>query len=221
MSHDGKNAQRQETIPHDFYMGVYPVTQGEWSAIMGNNPSSFSRTGSDKEKVKGIPGPELARFPVESVSWDDCQEFLKRLNEREKEIGWLYRLPTEAEWEHACRGGATSKTDCSFDFYFKDKLSNSLTPELANFSGSGIGRPTEVGSYPENALGLCDMHGNIWEWCQDWFRTGSSRVYRGGGWSDGGAGGCRAAHRGGHTPDSRGHGLGFRVARVPSGSTKW
>jgi formylglycine-generating enzyme required for sulfatase activity len=162
------------------------------------------------------------------VSWGDCQEFLKRLNEREKDDGWLYRLPTEAEWEYSCRGGATSKEDCSFDYYFKDNLTNDLSSDQANFDGNNpagnalkgkyLERTTKVGSYPANALGIFDMHGNVWEWCQDWYEEGSSRVFRGGSWNRV-ARGCRVAYRDWGTPGYRVGSLGLRVARVPSG--KW
>ena len=127
-------------------------------------------------KVKDISDEELKLFPVERVSWDDAQEFIKKLNEKKRGSGWLYRLPTEAEWEYACRGGATSEEECSYHFYF-DKPTNDLSSEQANFNGNYpfgkapkgkyLGRPTRVGAYPPNKLGLCDMHGNVWQWCAD------------------------------------------------------
>jgi formylglycine-generating enzyme required for sulfatase activity len=83
-----------------FYAGIYPVTQGQWQAVMGSNPSWFSRTGPGKDQVKGVSDEDLAQFPVENVSWDDVQDFLKRLNEREKSGEWVYCLPTEHEWEY-------------------------------------------------------------------------------------------------------------------------
>src|SRR5262249_55726862 len=131
----GKAGDRQVDIPQDFYLGVHEVTQGQWQALMGNNSSWFSRTGDGKDPVKDIPDAALRRFPVESVSWEDAQEFIKQLNAREKnQLGeWVYRLPLEAEWEYACRGGASSKEDCSFDFYL-DRPTNDLSSEQANFS---------------------------------------------------------------------------------------
>src|SRR5208283_843249 len=110
---------------------------------------------------------DLKQFPVELVSCDDAQKFIKKLNEQEKGKGWLYRLPTEAEWEYACRGGATTEEECSFDFYF-DKPSNDLSSKEANIENK-VGRTTKVGSYVPNKLGLYDMHGNVWQWCEDRF----------------------------------------------------
>jgi formylglycine-generating enzyme required for sulfatase activity len=143
---------------------------------MGDNPSYFSPKGPGRNDALDVSDEELKLFPVETVSWNDVQEFLKKLNEKERGCGYLYRLPTEAEWEYVCRGGATSLEDCSFHFYF-DKPTNDLFSEQANFDGEYpagkapkgkfIERPTRVGAYPPNRLGLCDMHGNVWQWCAD------------------------------------------------------
>jgi formylglycine-generating enzyme required for sulfatase activity len=111
MSKDGKNAQVQVEIKEAFELAAYTVTQEQWETVMGNNPSWFSRQGGGKDKVKDIADADLKRFPVEQVSWNDVQEFLKKLNEREKGKGWLYRLPSEAEWEYACRNAATTKEE--------------------------------------------------------------------------------------------------------------
>jgi formylglycine-generating enzyme required for sulfatase activity len=164
---------------------------------------------------------ELKLFPVEMVSWDDAQEFVKKLNEKERDGGYLYRLPTEAKWEYACRGGATSEEECSYHFYF-DKPTNDLSSDQANFNGDYpfgnapkrkyLGRPTRVGSYPPNKLGLCDMHGNVWQWTDT--AEGSVRVFRGGGWHDFGTY-CQAAFRLSYSPTFRDNFLGFRLARVP------
>src|SRR6185295_1002848 len=113
----------------------------------------------------------------------------KKVNEKEKGKGYQYRLPREAEWEYACRGGATSEEECSYHFYF-DKPTNDVSSKQANFNGFfpfGNGpkgkylfRTTRVGAYPPNKLGLCDMHGNVWQWCSD--RWGMGRAARGGSW---------------------------------------
>src|SRR5262249_23113697 len=146
-----------------------------------------------------------------------------KLNEKERNGGYLYRLPTEAEWEYACRGGVTSEYECSFHFYF-EKPSNDLSSDQANFNGTVpfsnapnakyLGRPTRVGSYPANKLGLCDMHGNVWQWCADRFQGGSVRVDRGGSWDCSGSL-CQATYRNGRAPANRNDDLGFRLARVP------
>src|SRR5260370_29988562 len=141
----------------------------------GKNPSHFCRTGDGKEKVKDVSDAALKQLPVDSVSWNDVKEFIDKLNERERDrnAGWLYRLPKEKEWEYACRGGATSAEDCSFDFYL-DKPTNDLSSEQANFDGTHpagnaakvdyLHRPQKVGSYPANRLGLYGMHGKACEW---------------------------------------------------------
>jgi uncharacterized protein (TIGR02996 family) len=226
MSEGGENARRQVEMGYSFYMGIYPVTQEQWQTITGNNPSWFSRTGDGKDRLEAIADADLKQFPVEQVSWEDVQQFLVGLNRQENpNSGWLHRLPTEAEWEYTCRGGATSKEECSFDFYFS-KPTNNLSSEQANFDGNYpagntprgkyLGRPTRAGSYPANAFGMYDMHGNVWEWCQDWYEEGSSRVLRGGGWL-GSARFCRAAIHLRKAPGFRNSYLGFRLAMVPSG----
>jgi uncharacterized protein (TIGR02996 family) len=223
----GQPGSRQVEIPHDFYIGVYPVTREQWRAVMGNNPSWFSRAGGGKHAVKNITEADRRQFPVECVSWDDVQQFLQELNAGEKDSGWTYRLPTEAEWEYACRGGACSKKDCSFDFYF-DQPTNDLSSTQANFNGRHpagkapkgpyLVRTSKVGSYKPNRLGIYDMHGNVWEWCHDsWEEEVSARVIRGGSWRHHGEY-CRVAYRVSHEPAYRLHNLGFRLARVPSGA---
>jgi formylglycine-generating enzyme required for sulfatase activity len=218
-----RSAKKTE-IEEDFEIAVHDVTQGQWQAVMGENPSYFSRFGAGRKEVKAISDEELKLLPVESVSWDDAQVFLKKLNEKEAGRGYLYRLPTEAEWEYACRGGATSEDECAHEFYF-DKPTNDLSSAQANFAGNfpfgkapkgpDLGRPTRVGAYPSNKLGLCDMHGNVWQWCEDLDEPkGRQRVIRGGGWYDSGVY-CRAAFRMGYTPESSNFRLGLRLARVP------
>jgi formylglycine-generating enzyme required for sulfatase activity len=221
MGWDGQKKGVKTEIPEDFEIAVHTVTQGQWQAVMGNNPSAFSRQGANQGSVSGISEEELKLFPVEMVSWDDAQEFIKKLNEKERRRGYWYRLPTEAEWEYACRGGAVSEEECSYDFYF-DKPTNVLSSEQANFNGNFplgkppkgkyLGRPTQVGSYPPNKLGLCDMHGNVWQWTSS--SQGSDRVCRGGRWDFPGNY-CRAAFRSWSSPMFRYSHLGFRLARVP------
>jgi serine/threonine protein kinase/formylglycine-generating enzyme required for sulfatase activity len=224
MGWDGTPGSARKTeITEDFEIAVHDVTQGQWEAIMGNNPSWFSRK-SPTPAVQAVSDEELKLFPVEQVSWDDAQEFIKKLNEKEHGRGYLYRLPTEAEWEYACRGGATSEEECSSLFYF-DKPTNDLSAERANFNGkypeSGyvpkgryLGRTSRVGAYPPNRLGLCDMHGNVWQWCADTREGGSDRVSRGGSWTTNAAH-CRAAAHAVYPRTIRIGTHGFRLVRLP------
>lgn len=188
--------QHSVQISLPFYLGIYPVTQRQWQAVMGNNPSHFK-------------GDDL---PVEQVSWDDVQEFLKKLNELEKDSEWLYRLPTEAEWEYACRAGTTTP------FYFGNTLSSAQANFNGNYPYGGadkgryLGCTTKVGSYPRNGFGLYDMHGNVWEWCEDRYNPeASARVLRGGSWYYNGRFG-RSAYRDWYEPDKRFNVFGFRLA---------
>jgi formylglycine-generating enzyme required for sulfatase activity len=225
--------QHKVTITRPFYMGVYQVTQEEYERVVGSNPSHFSASGGGKDKVKG---KDTRRLPAENVSWDDAVEFCRRLSElpEDKRAGRLYRLPTEAEWEYSCRGGASD----SKPFYFRQPTS-SLCSTQANFNGNGpyggapkgkyLERTTVVGNYEPNAFGLYDMHGNVWEWCADWYdenyyqfspqddpegpKDGDRRVLRGGSWRYVGRD-CRAADRSGVDPGGRGDGGGFRVVLV-------
>jgi formylglycine-generating enzyme required for sulfatase activity len=224
---------RKTEIKEDFEIAVHTVTQGQWQAVMGNNPSWFSRQGGGRGSVVDVSDEELKLFPVERVSWDEVQEFIKKLNEQEKGRGFLYRLPTEAEWEYACRGGATSEEECSFHFYLA-KPTNDLSSKEANFNGNypawkapkgpNLERPTRVGAYPPNKLGLCDMHGNVWQWtstAEANFRgnyPGSYRVYRGGSWYTEGHD-CQAANRSWRAPTGLSNSVGFRLARVLPGTT--
>jgi formylglycine-generating enzyme required for sulfatase activity/tRNA A-37 threonylcarbamoyl transferase component Bud32 len=195
-----------------FFMGKYPVTQAQYQALMGNNPSHFK--GFFKSK----------QLPVEQVSWDEAVKFCRKLSEK---IGKTYRLPSEAEWEYACRAGTTTP------FYFGE----TITPDLVNYDGNypygaapkGLYRKqtTDVGSFGPNPFGLYDMHGNVWEWCSDKWHdnysgaptdgsswetgTDNNRVQRGGSW-DNDAVHCRSANRGRNWAVHRSRHLGFRVA---------
>jgi formylglycine-generating enzyme required for sulfatase activity len=201
---DTSETQHEVTLTQGYWLGENEVTQALYEEVMGVNPSQFK-------------GPEL---PVEKVSWDDAIAFIQKLNQRELDAGRLregigYSLPTEAQWEYACRAGTT--TAYSFGA--------TITPEQANFDDSGLNKTTDVGSYPANAWGFHDLHGNVWEWTADWrgnypagavsdpagTETGSKRVIRGGCWKNFGRF-MRSAFRSRYAPDGRSHTLGFRLS---------
>ncbi len=212
----GKQGETKVVIERDFYLGKYEVTQEEWEKLMATPPSHFSRNGTGKDAVTDISDADLKRFPVEWVSWDDCQAFIELLNKKEADTGWTYRLPKEVEWEYACRGGPVDKLDSAFDFYLAQPT-NTLVPAQANFVNI-LKRTCKVGSYEPNVLGLHDMHGNLHEWCDDaaTIADGTSvRVFRGGSWFHVSEEG-RAAYRNMTPPSSRADSLGLRLARVPS-----
>jgi uncharacterized protein (TIGR02996 family) len=205
-------------LTQPFYLSVHLVTQQQYQRVMGKNPSRFkTRTGGGKS------------HPVEHVSWDDAVAFCGRLSQRtaEKAAGRRYRLPTEAEWEYACRAGTTSiffwgDDACSTQANFDGNLPYGGSP-----TGPDLQTTSAVGVYPPNAFGLFDMHGNVWEWCQDWYRelyyrkstrtnpqgprSGDMRVLRGGSWNYRG-GYTRSADRGRLLPTARDAHMGFRVA---------
>jgi formylglycine-generating enzyme required for sulfatase activity len=192
---------RTVTIGRPFYLGVFPVTQRDYEAVMKENPAHF-------QKKEG-GGPD---HPVEEVSWDDAMAFCRKLSGlwAEKRVDRVYRLPSEAEWEYACRAGSTTP------FSFGARLSSGE----ANFDGTrpyggGAAGPfrrqtTPVGSFPANAWGMHDMHGNVWEWCADWHTPGQHRALRGGSWNNSGHL-CRSARRQKYAPDFRVDSVGFRV----------
>jgi formylglycine-generating enzyme required for sulfatase activity len=215
---DVERPQHEVEITQPFYMGVYEVTQEEYQKVMLTNPSWFSAGGGGWGIVAGR---DTRRFPVESVSWHQAGEFCRRLSElpEEKRAGRLYRLPTEAEWEYACRGGAAF----SELFHF----GKTLTVNQANTLDSRLNRTARVGSYPPNGFGLYDMHGNVWEWCLDRYQeayyknsprqdpqgpdAGSERVFRGGSCWDPLIS-ARSAQRMGYEPGrTRAVVIGFRV----------
>ena len=208
----GKIGEDEVEFRNDFYLGVHEVTQSQWQLIMGKNPSAFSRLGGEAEAVKDIAEKELKHFPVEGVSWNDCHEFMRRLNEKTKESGWAYRLPTEAEWEYACRGGQLSKKeDYGFHYYF-EAPTNDLPADRANIAASKLKRTRKVGSYVPNALGLHDMHGNVWEWCTHLVDGEERPIFRGGSWSN--DGGNQATDRSEQQRTFAASDVGLRVARV-------
>ena len=146
--YDDEKPQHAVTVP-PFYMGKYPITQVQYQQVMYKNPSDFDF----QSLFQSLFRSNERQRPVEEVSWDDAVEFCQRLS---KQTGTEYRLPTEAEWEYACRAGTTTK------YYFGEDI----TSDLANYN-QNIGKTISVGKYPPNAFGLYDMHGNVWEWCQD------------------------------------------------------
>ena len=186
-----KMESNEVKMDQDFYLGKYPVTQQQWEAVMGNNPSNF----------KG------GSLPVETVSWDDAQIFIQKLNQLSGKK--LYRLPTEAEWEYACRAGTTS------EYYFGDDASQ--LGEYAWFGGNSGQTTHPVGQKKPNEWGLYDMAGNVWEWTDSWYDSSRSyRVLRGGSW-DYYSEYCRSAYRGNHyrLPVDRNGRIGFRLVFVP------
>jgi formylglycine-generating enzyme required for sulfatase activity len=204
----GSRKEKNEKPVHsvtvsDFYIGKYEVTQKQWKAIMGASTSL-----SNPSKFKGN------NLPVESVSWNDVQKFIKKLNQK---TGKLYRLPTEAEWEYAVRGDSTGSTT-------KYASSNNVDV-VAWYSGNSGSKTHTVGTKQANELGIYDMNGNVWEWCSDWFgsyrsrgqsnplgaTSGSYRVYRGGSWYNL-ASNCRGETRYRSSPGYRHDILGFRLA---------
>ena len=210
--HTFNEKQHQVTLTKEFYMQTTEVTQGQWKKVMGHNPSQFNKCGDD--------------CPVEKVSWNDVQDFIHKLNQREG--SGIYRLPTEAEWEYAARAG--TKTPFAFGRCLSTDQANYdgnyPFPECAN--GEFRKKTVSVGSFSPNSWGLYDMHGNVWEWCLDWYKSyppgsatdptgppkGSSRLHRGGSWFSG-AGPCRSANRNFSSPNSRKFDLGFRLVLIP------
>jgi formylglycine-generating enzyme required for sulfatase activity len=207
---DEDEIQHRVTLTKGFYMQTTEVTQAQWYDVMGTRPWSGKNYLREDENS-----------PAVYVSWKDCQEFLKRLNQ--KDGGDTYRLPTEAEWEYACR--AESKT--RFCFGNSDKLLGDYAWYDKTAWNVGQKYAHRVGDKKPNAWGLYDMHGNVWEWCEDWYghypsgavtdpagpSSGSIRIIRGGSFRYG-AELSRSAFRFRCAPDCRGYFLGFRLART-------
>jgi formylglycine-generating enzyme required for sulfatase activity len=207
-------------ISRPFYLGACEVTQDQYQRVMGENPSYFSKAGRAGSVNRG--------FPVERVAWEDAVEFCRRLSElpEEKEAGRKYRLPTEAEWEYACRAGTTTAFHFGVSCNGSEANCDGSLPFMTPEKGTSLASTTRVRSYPPNAWGLFDMHGNVSEWCGDWYdadyysgsppkdpkgpKTGRYRVIRGGCWCDR-AVSCRSADRDRTRPDNRTDKTGFRV----------
>jgi formylglycine-generating enzyme required for sulfatase activity len=241
---------QHEVEVSEFFLGAHEVTVGQFRAFVKGSgyrteaekgDGAYRWTGGkfEKDAKTNWKSPGFSQgedHPVTCVSWDDARAFcdwLSKQPDKKKPGEWAYRLPREAEWEYACRGGASS--------YRTFHFGNSLSSAQANFDGNYpyggaakgdyLRRTTKVGSYEKNVFGLYDMHGNVWEWCSDWFdedyyksspsrdpagpSKGSDRVIRGGSWSNAG-GNCRSAYRVTRAPGDRYNYVGFRVALVPS-----
>jgi formylglycine-generating enzyme required for sulfatase activity len=202
---DWEKPQHRVRITKPFYLGKYPVTQEQWQAVMGSNPSR-------------IKGP---KHPVEMVRWNDCQAFLRKLNAKAGGQAGKFALPTEAQWEYACRAGSTTQ------YSFGDEQSE--LGEYAWYAENSGGKTHPVGEKRPNPWGLYDMHGNVWVWCQGWYddryyansptddpkgpSRGGLRVLRGGGWINP-AEHCRSAWRSNLSPNLCNEILGFRVCRA-------
>ena len=200
------------TITRSFYLQTTEVTQKQWKTVMGFNPAGFKTCGED--------------CPVETISWNETHEFISKLNQLEGTD--KYRLPTEAEWEYACRAGTETP-------FFTGLC---ILTDRANYNGKfpikgcpeGQNRKTtmKIGSFVPNPWGLYDMHGNVWEWCQDWYAkgypknavdprgpfSGTAKVLRGGAWFSK-ANMLRSSYRRKDTPDFRSHVVGFRLVKIP------
>ena len=231
---DGET-QHRVSLTEDYWLGTFEVTQAQWKAVMGDNPSAF-KDGGD--------------YPVEQVSWEDAMAFCERLN-RDPSIpkpkGYQFSLPTEAQWEYACRGGKRSSgclysggDDCSEVAWYVENsgkerlreldLDNATAEEIRAFIGKMVENGCQThpcGGKSPNELGLYDMSGNVCEWCLDWYgdyngkatdpqepASGSCRVLRGGSWSNS-ARRCRSAYRDFNSPGLRYYFIGFRLALVP------
>jgi formylglycine-generating enzyme required for sulfatase activity len=221
--------QHEVTISRAFYLGKYEVTQGQWVRLMRRNPSQFAACGPD--------------CPVETVSYDDIQAYVRRLTGASR--CQRFRLPTEAEWEYACRAGTRGPFSSGATLSTAQANYDGRFPMPGTAPGRYLARPMAVGSFPPNRWGLYDMHGNVWEWCADWYGDyaagpardpegppqraarrvwdarggdwGFKRVIRGGSWYFNAAS-CRCALRHTHAPADKGFSLWFRLVRQLDGA---
>jgi uncharacterized protein (TIGR02996 family) len=221
-----KNERRHRvTLTTGFWMAVHPVTQAQWQAILGTNPSNFSRTGRRSDRIEDVADAELENYPVDSISWNMAQEFCTRASQLWKRH---INLPTEAQWEYACRAGTTSPFHFGWILDGTQANCNGDHPQGTRSPGPNLLRPTPVGlpDYPPNAWGLYEMHGNMWEWCRDAYDASFGKlpakdpirekqhavscVLRGGSWFSE-AYKCRAAYRHHVGPGTGAAALGLRV----------
>ncbi len=230
--YEDEGPQHRVRISKPFRVGKFQVTQAQWRAVMGNNPSHFQAKADSSGVLQSIarafsgstpPKPaDFGNHPVERVSWDDCKEFCVNLS---RQLGREIQLLTEAQWEYACRAGTVTP------FHFGPTISTNQANYDGNHTyangskGEYRQKTTPVGSFPANGWGLHDMHGNVWEWCASWFGpyeagdkvdptdsgSGTDRVLRGGSWFNLPRH-CRSAYRCRGTPDYRNNSIGFRVA---------
>lgn len=218
--------QHPVTISQPFFLGQYEVTQRQYAQVTGQNPSFFCTKGDGAKKVENL---ETDDFPVEQVTWKDAVEFCRKLTElpAEQKAGRRYRLPTEAEWQYACRAGTTTPFSSGSGLGAADANINGNFPYGGAVRGPYLGRTTRVGSYRPNAFGLFDMHGNVYEHCHDWYyryyyrdsgktdprgpEDGLDHVIMGGSWSSD-ALRCRSACRRSNVDDGTAPYFGFRIA---------
>jgi formylglycine-generating enzyme required for sulfatase activity len=219
--------QMTVTISRGFWISKYLVTQSDYLSVTGTNTSYYNGDRSGPPWNDIDYGTDLTR-PIEQVSWNDAVNYCALLTTQERDAGriplnWIYRLPTEAEWEYACRAGTTTR------FYYGDDPGYANLTNYAWYFDNSDGQTHPVGELLPNAWGLYDMAGNVWEWCQDWYgpypggsltdpkgpATGTYRVWRGGGWFYLGRY-CRSARRFNHLPTYIYEGLGFRVVLAPA-----
>lgn len=203
--HFDDETQHKVTLTRGFWLGKYPVMQAQWESVMGDNPSYFEGDAN----------------PVDYVSWDDCKEFIKKINSR---FNFTARFPTEAEWEYACRAGTTTMYHWGNALNGDRANCNGNFPCGTSVTGCYLQKTTPVGSYDANPWGFYDMHGNVLEWCADWYgsyltkavtdpegpASGVGRVLRGGSWFNI-ASSCCSAYRYSRDPDDRISLYGFRL----------